>query len=97
MTAGTAWLLLAAYAWMSLATFLAFAWDKRCARLGKRRVPERTLHLLELFGGWPGALAGQSFLRHKSVKLSYRVVLWVIVVLHVAGWGVFVYLRARTG
>ena len=86
---------LAIYAGMSVLTFAFFAWDKRCAALGARRVPESTLHLLELLGGWPGALAGQRWLRHKSEKLSYRIVLWWIVVLHLAGWGAFAYLAAR--
>ena len=85
----------AVYAGMSCVAFLAFAWDKSRAKRAQRRVPERTLHLLELLGGWPGALAGQRWLRHKSEKLSYRIVLWWIVVLHVAGWGAFAYLAAR--
>jgi uncharacterized membrane protein YsdA (DUF1294 family) len=88
-------LLAGLYAGMSLATFLAFAWDKHCARRGRRRVPERTLHGLELLGGWPGALAGQRWLRHKSEKRSYRLVLWAIVALHLAGWGAFAYLAWR--
>lgn len=83
------------YAGMSLATFLAFAWDKRSARRGRARLPERSLHLLELLGGWPGALAGQRWLRHKSEKLSYRLVLWAVVGLHLAGWAAFAYLAAR--
>ena len=82
---------LAVYAGMSLVTFLFFAWDKRCAVQGRSRVPEATLHLLELLGGWPGALAGQRWLRHKSAKLSYRIVLWLIVALHLAGWAAFAY------
>lgn len=86
-----AWIVLAVYAGMSLATFLVFAWDKWSAQRGRRRVPEATLHLLELLGGWPGALAGQRWLRHKSAKLSYRVVLWTIVVLHAAGWVALAY------
>jgi uncharacterized membrane protein YsdA (DUF1294 family) len=85
---------LALYAAMSLATFVAFAWDKSCARRGRRRVPENTLHLLEFLCGWPGALAGQHWLRHNSAKLSYRIVLWVIIAVHVAGWSAFVYARA---
>jgi uncharacterized membrane protein YsdA (DUF1294 family) len=88
-------LVAAVYAGMSLVTFVAFAWDKSRAKRAQRRVPERTLHLLELLGGWPGALAGQRWLRHKSEKLSYRIVLWVIVLLHLAGWGAFAYYAAR--
>jgi uncharacterized membrane protein YsdA (DUF1294 family) len=89
-----AWIVLAVYAGTSLATFLAFAWDKWSARRGGRRVPEATLHFLELLGGWPGALAGQRWLRHKSAKVSYRVVLWAIVALHLAGWGACAYVVA---
>lgn len=85
----------AVYGGMSLVTFVAFAWDKSRAKRAERRVPERTLHLLELLGGWPGALAGQRWLRHKSEKLSYRVVLWAIVALHVAGWGAYAYFELR--
>ena len=68
---------------------------KSRAKRAERRVPERTLHLLELLGGWPGALAGQRWLRHKSEKLSYRIVLGTIAVLHLAGWGAFVYYSGR--
>ena len=75
------------YIALSVVTFGAFAMDKRAAARGRLRIPETTLHVLELLGGWPGALAGQMLLRHKSSKLSYRVVLWLIMALHVAGWG----------
>ncbi len=56
------------YAAMSLVTFAAFALDKRAAVKGLRRTPEATLHTLELFGGWPGALLAMSFVRHKNRK-----------------------------
>ncbi|WP_307720873.1 DUF1294 domain-containing protein [Pseudoduganella lutea] len=41
----------------SLATFLAYFLDKRAARAGRRRTPERTLLLFGLAGGWPGAFS----------------------------------------
>lgn len=34
---------------------------------------------LSLFGGWPGAKIAQSFLRHKSKKLSFRITYWLTV------------------
>ena len=71
---------------MSSITFIAFALDKRAARRNNWRTPEATLHTLELLGGWPGALLGQRFLRHKSSKTSYRVTLWCIIALHIFGW-----------
>ena len=76
--------------WYVLASGFAFAlfgWDKRSARLGHRRVSERTLHTVELLGGWPGALAGSRLFRHKTQKTSYRIVFGLIVAAHVALWG----------
>jgi uncharacterized membrane protein YsdA (DUF1294 family) len=59
---------------MSAATFLLYAFDKWAARTGRWRVPERTLHLLALAGGWPGGFIAQRLLRHKSSKRSFQVV-----------------------
>jgi len=77
---------LIAYAVASAATFLAYGWDKRQAMRGGRRARERTLHLLELAGGWPGGLVGQIVFKHKRQKVSYMLVFAGIVLLHVAGW-----------
>ena len=52
-------IVLGIYAAMSAVTFMAYGWDKRRARTGGRRVPERTLQTLALLGGWPGALLGR--------------------------------------
>lgn len=71
--------------WMggvSLATFAVYAWDKRRATQSAGRTPESTLHLLELLGGWPGALLAQHLLRHKNAKQSFQVAFWIIVALH---------------
>jgi uncharacterized membrane protein YsdA (DUF1294 family) len=75
-----------AYAVASILTFFVYGFDKRRAVRGGRRVPERTLHGLELLGGWPGALLGQAVFRHKRRKLSYMLVCWGIVGLHVTLW-----------
>lgn len=67
------------------ATSLAlYALDKRAARQGRRRVPEATLHGVDLLGGWPGALVAQQWFRHKTSKRSFRTVYWVTVVLNVS-------------
>ncbi len=70
----------------SLAAFLAYAFDKSAAKGGRWRTSESTLHLLALAGGWPGALLAQQFLRHKSVKASFRSVFWGTVVLNIMGF-----------
>lgn len=73
---------------MSLLSYAVYAADKRAARQGRRRVPERTLHLLALLGGWPGALLAQQRLRHKSRKAAFRAVFWLSVLLNGALlWG----------
>jgi len=69
---------------IGLAAFASFGWDKRRARRGKRRIPESTLHMLELFGGWPGSYLGQRIFRHKTLKQSYQVYFWLIVFLYQA-------------
>jgi len=79
------WWVAAAYGGLSLVTFVAYAIDKQAARGGHRRTPEKTLHLLALAGGWPGALLAQQVLRHKSAKVAFRGVFWATVVLNVAG------------
>ena len=75
---------LIAYAAMSLVTLIAFALDKSAARGGRRRVPERTLQLLALLGGWPGALLAMPVFRHKRRKGSFVAIVVLIVLVHVA-------------
>jgi uncharacterized membrane protein YsdA (DUF1294 family) len=74
------------YGLMSAVAFAMYWSDKRRAHRGDWRIPEATLHTIELFGGWPGAWIAQRALRHKSSKRSYRMVFWVIVMGHAAGW-----------
>ena len=69
----------------SLFTFLKYALDKSAAKKSKWRTPESTLHLLSIIGGWPGALIAQQILRHKSKKLSFRIVFWFTVLLNCCG------------
>jgi uncharacterized membrane protein YsdA (DUF1294 family) len=78
------WCLVWSYVLMSVGTLLLMAIDKRRARRGEWRISERVLHLCELLGGWPGTLIAQRWLRHKSRKWSYRLVLWSIIGLHLA-------------
>lgn len=74
-------------AWYLLSSVIAFALyghDKRAARLGHWRTPERTLQLLAFAGGWPGALLGQSVFRHKHRKGAFQWVFALCVVANIA-------------
>jgi uncharacterized membrane protein YsdA (DUF1294 family) len=82
------------YTLMSAVAFIMYAADKRRAQRGTWRVRERTLHLLELLGGWPGAIVAQKAFRHKTRKLSYRLVFGTIVLVHLGAWGWFLW-RSR--
>ena len=64
---------------VSTLAFLAQWIDKRRAEAERWRMPENILHLLELLGGWPGAFLAQRIFRHKTAKISYQLIFWLIV------------------
>ena len=57
---------------INLLTFIVYGADKRRARKGKWRVPEKTLFLLPLLGGSIGALLGMRVF-HRKTKHWYFV------------------------
>lgn len=77
-----AWALLGLYVLMSLVLFAMYGADKRAAVTGSQRIPEATLHLVALLGGWPGGLIAQEVFRHKTRKQPFRAVFWTTVVLN---------------
>jgi uncharacterized membrane protein YsdA (DUF1294 family) len=77
---------LAAYGIVSLLAFVLYWRDKRKALADHWRTPENVLHALEFAGGWPGALLAQQVFRHKTRKVSFQLVFWVIVVSHQVFW-----------
>jgi uncharacterized membrane protein YsdA (DUF1294 family) len=77
---------LAAYAIVSVLAFFLYWSDKRKARADSWRTPENVLHAVELAGGWPGALLAQQVFRHKTRKVSYQLLFWLIVLLHEVFW-----------
>jgi len=85
LVAGVVWVL-PLYMFASVASFLQYWLDKRSAQDGSRRISENTLHLVELAGGWPGALIAQQTFRHKTRKASYQALFWLIVAAHQLFW-----------
>ena len=51
---------------VNVVAFAVYGADKRRAKKGKRRVPEKTLFLLAAIGGSLGAWAGMYAFRHKT-------------------------------
>jgi uncharacterized membrane protein YsdA (DUF1294 family)/cold shock CspA family protein len=75
------------YLGASAIAFIAYALDKSAAQNDQWRTSESTLHLFGLVGGWPGALAAQRLLRHKSKKQSFQIQFWATVVLNCVALG----------
>ena len=76
------------YRWLWLiaitfVTFLVYGYDKAIAGSDRMRVPERVLLALTFAGGTIGAVVGRSFFRHKTLKTSFRIQLWLIVLLQI--------------
>ena len=80
---------------MSLICFIAYGLDKRRAQGGGRRISENTLHWMAFLGGWPGALAAQRQFRHKTQKLSFRLIFWLVVIVHIVIVGGITYAFTR--
>lgn len=78
------WWVLPASLLLNLATFFAYWQDKDAAQQRRWRIPESTLHLWSLAGGWAGAWFAQQLLRHKSVKASFRATYLATVAMHCA-------------
>ncbi|SBT12346.1 hypothetical protein VCE7224_01088 [Vibrio celticus] len=78
--------LLVWYLVIGVVTFFVYAKDKRAAINGNWRVPEKTLHIFSVAGGWLGALIAQDKLRHKTQKQPFRSIYWLTVVINVAAF-----------
>lgn len=64
---------------INLTTFLFYGYDKFISKGEQLRIPELNLQLLALLGGSPAALLAQKFFKHKTVKSSFQIIYWGIV------------------
>lgn len=69
---------------LSVVAMTGYMADKTAARTERWRVSEKTLLLLSVAGGWPGAFLGQRLLHHKRALGPYQVKLRVAAVVNVA-------------
>jgi len=71
---------------INLIAFFTYGIDKAKSRKhNRRRISEKTLLLLALFGGSAGALLGMKMFRHKTKKLSFQAMLAVILAAQIIG------------
>ena len=77
---------------LNIISFCLMAYDKHCAKAGKRRVPEKVLFIsAALFGGLGGVL-GMTLMRHKTKHWYFKLFFPVFLVVQIAVL-VFAYLK----
>jgi uncharacterized membrane protein YsdA (DUF1294 family)/cold shock CspA family protein len=91
---GAVWLMVA-YMVTSFITYYFYWDDKRRAKCNEWRIPESNLHFWSLIGGWPGAFIAQRQFRHKTKKISFLIVYWLIVATHEFVWFDWLFLDAK--
>ena len=86
---------LAIIAIMNITAFVLMGHDKRCARQGKWRVPEKTLFLVTACFGGLGGVLGMKVFHHKTQHWYFKVFFPVLLVLQivVTAGGIYLYLR----
>ena len=85
-------ILLIAWLAMNVLTFSLYGADKRRAKKGQWRIPEKTLLILPLLGGSVGGILGMAVFHHKTRHWYFRWGLPAMLLLQAAG---AVYLLAR--
>lgn len=71
---------------MSAVTFAAMGIDKSAAKAGTRRIPEKTLFGLALFGGALGGILGMSIFRHKTKHASFKIGMPLLLIFNIASY-----------
>ena len=69
---------------INMLTLVMYGADKMAARKGMRRVPEATLLVFGVTGGWPGAIVGQQLFRHKTQKQPFKTYFFLSIVVSIA-------------
>lgn len=86
------------YLLVSPAAFTLYGYDKRAATSKGRRIPEWALHTTELLSGWPGALLGQWYFKHKTnwkAERRFKLTTWLMIALNVSAVLLYFWLRSR--
>ena len=87
---------IAVIAWLVIINLIAFAVfgiDKKRAKKGQWRIPEKTLFLTALLGGSVGAILGMYIFRHKTKHWYFQIGIPAILIAQIAA----VYWLAQKG
>ena len=74
---------LAVIAIMNIVSFALMGHDKKCARQGKWRVPEKRLFLVTACFGGLGGVLGMKVFHHKTKHWHFRMLIPVLLVLQI--------------
>ena len=80
---------------MNIATFALMGHDKRCARQGKWRVPEKRLFLVTACFGGLGGVLGMKVFHHKTQHWYFRLFFPVLLVVQIVALVMGAYLLIR--
>jgi uncharacterized membrane protein YsdA (DUF1294 family) len=86
---------LAVIAIMNIASLALMGHDKRCARQGKWRVPEKRLFLVTVCFGGLGGVLGMKVFHHKTQHWYFKVFFPVLLIVQIALLVVGAYLLMR--
>ena len=86
---------LAIIAIMNIAAFALMGHDKKCARLGKWRVPEKMLFLVTACFGGLGGVLGMKVFHHKTQHWYFKVFFPVLLIVQIVLLTVGAYLLMR--
>ena len=71
------------YICVNIIAFILYGLDKKYAREGRWRIPEKTLLGIAMIGGAAGAWIGMQTFRHKTKHMSFRMLVPLFAVVHV--------------
>lgn len=78
--------LLGVYFIMGIISFFMYYQDKIKAQNNEWRIPENTLHAIDVLGGWIGATFAHKLLNHKATKADFRAIFYITIVLNIIGF-----------
>ena len=68
---------------INLIAFFAMYIDKKKAKYGRWRIPEKTLLIIALLGGSIGTMIGMNLFRHKTQKLKFTLLVPLFLIIHI--------------